>query len=171
MCKSHRPCRLAALFQSSLVREVRIAKRTSLWQLSRLCRRRRFCRFAILPQSQPRYLCFLDGESSKRIHDKEPPTYGTGSRPVGPMRAAGPGPAWDVVGVPVAIQCISVRYRSMATTMVHVRVDEKTKQRAAKTLAGMGISVSDAVRMLLVRVAAEKALPFEVRVPNATTVK
>src|ERR1035437_3238815 len=59
----------------------------------------------------------------------------------------------------------------MATTMVHVRVDEKTKQRAAKTLAGMGISVSDAVRMLLVRVAAEKALPFEVRVPNATTVK
>jgi DNA-damage-inducible protein J len=35
----------------------------------------------------------------------------------------------------------------------------------------MGISVSDTVRMMLVRVAAEKALPFEVRVPNATTVK
>ena len=59
----------------------------------------------------------------------------------------------------------------MATTMVHVRIDGKTKQRAAKTLAGMGISVSDAVRMLLVRVAAEKALPFEVKVPNTTTVK
>ena len=59
----------------------------------------------------------------------------------------------------------------MATTMVHVRVDGKTKQRAAKTLAAMGISVSDAVRMLLVRVAAEKALPFEVKVPNATTAK
>jgi DNA-damage-inducible protein J len=59
----------------------------------------------------------------------------------------------------------------MATTMVHVRVDEKTKQRAAKTLADMGISVSDAVRMLLVRVAAEKALPFDVKVPNPTTVK
>ncbi len=59
----------------------------------------------------------------------------------------------------------------MATTMVHVRVDEKTKQRAAKTLAAMGISVSDAVRMLLLRVAVEKALPFEVKVPNATTVK
>ncbi|MGP8243856.1 MAG: type II toxin-antitoxin system RelB/DinJ family antitoxin [Bryobacteraceae bacterium] len=42
--------------------------------------------------------------------------------------------------------------------MVHVRVDEKTKQRAAKTLAGMGISVSDAVRMLLVRVAAKKGI-------------
>ena len=59
----------------------------------------------------------------------------------------------------------------MATTMVHVRVDEKTKQRAAKTLAAMGISVSDAVRMLLVRVASEKALPFDVKVPNVTTVK
>ena len=59
----------------------------------------------------------------------------------------------------------------MATTMVHVRVDEKIKDAAAKTLSAMGISVSDAVRMLLVRVAAEKALPFEVRVPNAATVK
>jgi DNA-damage-inducible protein J len=59
----------------------------------------------------------------------------------------------------------------MATTMVHVRVDEKTKQRASETLAAMGLSVSDAVRMLLVRVAAERALPFEVKVPNATTVK
>jgi DNA-damage-inducible protein J len=59
----------------------------------------------------------------------------------------------------------------MATTMVHIRIDQKVKQKAAKTLAEMGMSVSDAVRMLLVRVAAEKALPFEVRVPNATTVR
>lgn len=66
---------------------------------------------------------------------------------------------------------VSEEARIMATTMVHVRVDEKTKERAAKTLAEMGLSVSDAVRMLLVRVAAEKALPFEVKVPNATTVK
>jgi len=60
---------------------------------------------------------------------------------------------------------------SMSTTMVHIRIDQATKQQAAKTLAAMGVSVSDAVRMLLVRVAAEKALPFEVKVPNATTVK
>ena len=59
----------------------------------------------------------------------------------------------------------------MATTMVHVRVDEKVKEAAAKTLSAMGISVSDAVRMLLVRVVAEKALPFEVKIPNPTTVK
>ncbi len=58
----------------------------------------------------------------------------------------------------------------MGTTMVHIRVDEKVKEKAAKTLADMGISVSDAVRMLLVRVAAEKALPFKVKVPNPTTV-
>jgi len=58
-----------------------------------------------------------------------------------------------------------------ATTMVHVRVDEKVKEEASATLAKMGISVSDAVRMMLVRVATEKALPFEVRVPNAATVK
>ena len=59
----------------------------------------------------------------------------------------------------------------MATTMVHVRLDEKVKERAAKTLAAMGMSVSDAVRIMLVRVAAEKAMPFEVKVPNRTTVK
>jgi DNA-damage-inducible protein J len=59
----------------------------------------------------------------------------------------------------------------MATTMVHIRVDRKIKEKAGKTLAAMGISVSDAVRILLVRVAAEKALPFDVKVPNATTVK
>jgi DNA-damage-inducible protein J len=59
----------------------------------------------------------------------------------------------------------------MSTAMVHVRVDEKVKKQAAATLKRMGMSVSDAVRMLLVRVAAEEALPFDVRVPNATTVK
>ena len=58
-----------------------------------------------------------------------------------------------------------------ATTMVHIRVDEKVKTDATKSLAAMGMSVSDAVRMLLIRVAAEKALPFEVKVPNAATVK
>ena len=59
----------------------------------------------------------------------------------------------------------------MSSTMVHVRVDEVVKERASATLAKMGISVSDAVRMMLIRVADEKALPFEVRVPNSVTVK
>ena len=56
-----------------------------------------------------------------------------------------------------------------ATTMVHVRVDEQVKAKAAETLAAMGLSVSDVVRMLLVRVAAEQALPFDMQVPNAET--
>jgi len=72
---------------------------------------------------------------------------------------------------PIAVSMYLKDRHQMSTTMVHVRVDKKTKQRAAKTLAGMGISVSDAVRMLLIRVAAEKALAFDVKVPNATTVK
>jgi len=56
-----------------------------------------------------------------------------------------------------------------ATEMVHVRMEKRIKAQAAKTLASMGLSVSDAVRVLLTRVAKEKALPFEVKVPNAAT--
>jgi DNA-damage-inducible protein J len=56
-----------------------------------------------------------------------------------------------------------------ATEMVHIRIDKRVKAQAAKALSAMGLSVSDAVRVLLTRVAAEKALPFEVKVPNAAT--
>jgi DNA-damage-inducible protein J len=56
-----------------------------------------------------------------------------------------------------------------ATEMVHVRIDKRVKTKAAKTLAAMGLSVSDAVRVLLTRVATEKALPFEIKMPNAAT--
>ena len=54
-------------------------------------------------------------------------------------------------------------------TVVRARIDGQVKERAAKVLAEMGLSVSDAIRLLLVRVAAEKALPFEIKVPNAET--
>lgn len=57
-----------------------------------------------------------------------------------------------------------------ATSMVHVRVDEQVKIKAAEELASMGLSVSDAVRMLLVSIASEHALPFDMQVPNAKTV-
>ena len=53
--------------------------------------------------------------------------------------------------------------------MVHVRIDEKVKAEATKALEAMGLSVSDAVRLLLTRIATEKVLPFDVRVPNART--
>ncbi len=54
-----------------------------------------------------------------------------------------------------------------ATAMIHVRVDEEVKAQATEALAAMGLSVSDAVRVFLKRVAAEKALPFELRVRPA----
>lgn len=55
------------------------------------------------------------------------------------------------------------------TTMVHVRVDENIKTQAAETLASMGLSVSDAVRVLLTRVVADKQMPFVLKAPNAAT--
>ncbi|NOS96048.1 MAG: type II toxin-antitoxin system RelB/DinJ family antitoxin [Methylotenera sp.] len=58
----------------------------------------------------------------------------------------------------------------MATTsMVHVRVDENIKLEATETLALMGLSVSDAVRVFLTRVVVEKQLPFTLKVPNPET--
>ena len=54
-----------------------------------------------------------------------------------------------------------------ATDTVRARIDSETKASASAALAAMGLSVSDAIRMLLRRVADEKRLPFEVMVPNA----
>lgn len=54
-------------------------------------------------------------------------------------------------------------------SVVRARIDTRTKEEATEALAAMGLSVSDAIRLLLVRVAAEKAFPFPVKVPNATT--
>ena len=55
------------------------------------------------------------------------------------------------------------------TTMVHVRLDQDVKSRATETLAAMGLSVSDAIRVFLMRVVAEQQLPFPLSVPNAET--
>jgi DNA-damage-inducible protein J len=54
-------------------------------------------------------------------------------------------------------------------TVVRARIDEKVKAEATSVLASMGLTVSDAIRLMLVRVAADKALPFEVKAPNAET--
>jgi len=58
-----------------------------------------------------------------------------------------------------------------ADTYVRARIDSKTKERAADALDAMGLSISDAIRLLMLRVADERRLPFEVKVPNATTRK
>lgn len=58
----------------------------------------------------------------------------------------------------------------MATNaLVRARIDEKLKDEAAMVLAEMGLTVSDLVRITLTRVAREKALPFELKLPNAET--
>ncbi|MDE0244623.1 MAG: type II toxin-antitoxin system RelB/DinJ family antitoxin [Gammaproteobacteria bacterium] len=56
-------------------------------------------------------------------------------------------------------------------TVVRARIDSDTKQRAAEALQAMGLSVSDAIRLLLIRVANEERLPFVLKVPNSPTRK
>jgi len=58
-----------------------------------------------------------------------------------------------------------------ADAIVRARIDSATKQRAAAALAAMGLSTSDAIRLLLLRVADEQRLPFDLQVPNAESVR
>lgn len=54
-------------------------------------------------------------------------------------------------------------------TMVRARIDSVTKEKATEALARMGLSVSDAIRLLLVRIAADEEFPFPIKTPNAAT--
>ncbi|MEK6789831.1 MAG: type II toxin-antitoxin system RelB/DinJ family antitoxin [Pseudomonadota bacterium] len=58
---------------------------------------------------------------------------------------------------------------STADTYVRARIDSATKILAADALESMGLSISDAIRLLMLRVADEGRLPFEIKVPNKTT--
>jgi DNA-damage-inducible protein J len=53
--------------------------------------------------------------------------------------------------------------------MVHVRVEQQIKDEVTATLATMGLSVSDAVRVFFMHIVADKEMPFTLRVPNAET--
>ncbi len=55
-------------------------------------------------------------------------------------------------------------------SVVRARIDERTKDEAAAVLSSIGLTVSDAFRLLLIRIAREKALPFEPLVPNSKTI-
>ena len=59
----------------------------------------------------------------------------------------------------------------IANTYVRARIDSATKKRAANALEAMGLSISDAIRLLMLRVADEHRLPFEVKIPNKLTRK
>lgn len=56
-------------------------------------------------------------------------------------------------------------------TVVRARIDSDTKARATEALTAMGLTVSDAIRLLMLRVAEERRLPFIIQVPNRTTVE
>ena len=58
-----------------------------------------------------------------------------------------------------------------ANVVVRARIDAHIKEEASIVLEAMGLTVSDAFRIMLTRVAKEKALPFEPLVPNAETIK
>jgi DNA-damage-inducible protein J len=58
-----------------------------------------------------------------------------------------------------------------ADTVVRARIDQATKDRAAAALEAMGLSISDAIRLLMLRIADEKRLPFDVKVPNAESAR
>lgn len=56
-------------------------------------------------------------------------------------------------------------------SVVRARIDNETKEQASEALRAMGLSLSDSVRLMLIRVAEEKRLPFIVHVPNPTTIE
>jgi DNA-damage-inducible protein J len=59
----------------------------------------------------------------------------------------------------------------MTNTTVRARINDRVKAEAAAVLATIGLTVSDAFRLMMMRIAKDKALPFEPLVPNAETVE
>ncbi len=57
----------------------------------------------------------------------------------------------------------------MATAVVRARIEEDVKEDATTVLKGMGLTVSDVIRMTLIRVARDRAIPFDLSLPNAET--
>jgi len=56
-------------------------------------------------------------------------------------------------------------------SVVRARIDERIKEEAEAVLASIGLTVSDAFRMMMIRIAREKSLPFEPLVPNDETIE
>jgi DNA-damage-inducible protein J len=56
-------------------------------------------------------------------------------------------------------------------SVVRARIDERIKREAEAVLSAMGLTVSDAFRLMMVRIAADKALPFAPLVPNQETIE
>ena len=58
-----------------------------------------------------------------------------------------------------------------ADDIVQARIDPETKRRAAAVLESMGLSISDAIRLLMLRIVDQQRLPFETGAPNAESIK
>ncbi|MBX9915395.1 MAG: type II toxin-antitoxin system RelB/DinJ family antitoxin [Pseudomonadaceae bacterium] len=56
-----------------------------------------------------------------------------------------------------------------STEVVRTRIESELKASATEILEGMGVTVSQAIRMLLVQIVQDKELPFKVKAPNAKT--
>ena len=59
----------------------------------------------------------------------------------------------------------------MTNTVVRARIDAQLKEEDAAVLAAIGLTVSDAFRLMIVRIARDKAMPFEPLIPNAETIE
>ncbi|WP_044410708.1 type II toxin-antitoxin system RelB/DinJ family antitoxin [Thiomicrospira microaerophila] len=57
----------------------------------------------------------------------------------------------------------------MSSKVLHIRLDENIKNQATETLASMGLSVSEAVRVFLTQVVTQKQIPFDIKAPNEIT--
>lgn len=60
---------------------------------------------------------------------------------------------------------------ALADGVVRTRINEQIKAEATIVLESIGLSMSDAIRLMLTRVAREKALPFEPLIPNEETLQ
>jgi DNA-damage-inducible protein J len=56
-------------------------------------------------------------------------------------------------------------------TIVRARIDEDLKNKSSEILSSMGLSVSDAIRLMLAQVVSQNALPFSIKAPNRTTIE
>ena len=56
-------------------------------------------------------------------------------------------------------------------SVVRARIDEKTKRQAEKVFAACGMTLSDAIRIMLTKTAREKEIPFSIHTPNAKTIR
>ena len=88
---------------------------------------------------------------------------------MGPGRGCVESALLEVYHICVCLCCTLMEVEAMTSSTIHIRVDDETKAKAVRVLEAMGLDVSTAVRIYLVRIAAEQRLPFELRVPNAVT--